>query len=190
VAFASTWSIPIAEPSVSIPVDLVVGRVARPHGVRGELLVDVHTDEPSQRFAAGAALAATLRSGERRTVTVAVARPHGARLLVRFDAVADREAAEAMRGALLTVDSATLPPPSDPDEFYDHQLEGLSAVLADGTVVGTVTEVVHGGGTELLAISREDGAEALVPFVRAIVPTVDLEAGRIVLTPPEGLLES
>jgi len=170
-------------------VDLVVGRVARPHGVRGELVVDVRTDEPEQRFAAGVSLAATLRSGERSTLVVVVARPHGARLLVRFDAVADRYAAEALRGALLTVDSSELAAPSGPDEFYDHQLEGLSAQLADGTVVGTVTEVVHGPGGELLAIAREGRQEALVPFVRAIVPTVDLDAGRIVLTPPDGLLE-
>jgi 16S rRNA processing protein RimM len=170
-------------------VDLVVGRVARSHGVRGEVVVDVRTDEPEQRFAAGAAMDARLRSGEHRTLTVRNARPHGTRLLVAFDAVADRDAAAALRGALLTVDSATLSSPSDPDEFYDHQLEGLSAVLSDGTVVGTVTEVVHGPGTELLAIHREGRPEALVPFVREIVPTVDLDAARIVLTPPEGLLD-
>ena len=170
-------------------MDLVVGRVARPHGVRGELVVDVHTDEPEQRFAAGSSVAARLRTGDRRTLTVRNARPHGVRLLVVFDAVADRAAAEALRGALLTVDSSTLARPSDPDEYYDHQLEGLSAVLADGTVVGTVAEVVHSPGTELLAIHREGLSEALVPFVRDIVPTVDLDAGRIVLTPPEGLLD-
>ncbi len=101
-----------------------------------------------------------------------------------------------MRGALLTVDSSTLPPPSDPDEFYDYQLEGLSAQLADGTVVGVVTEVVHGPGGELLVITRGDddgngggGSEVLVPFVRDIVPTIDLDAGRLVLTPPDGLLD-
>jgi 16S rRNA processing protein RimM len=174
-------------------VDLVVGRIARPHGVRGELVVDVRTDEPEHRFAVGAALAVHLRSGERSTLTVTAARQHGARLLVRFDAVADRDTAEALRGALLTVDSSTLPPPSDPDEFYDHQLEGLSAHLADGTIVGVVTEVVHGPGGELLVIARGDddggGSEVLVPFVRDIVPTIDLDAGRLVLTPPEGLLD-
>ena len=162
--------------------------MSRPHGIRGELVVDVRTDEPEQRFAAGSALTAVLRSGERSTVTVAAARPHGVRLLVRFDAVAGRDAADAMRGALLVVDSATLPPPSDPEEFYDHQLEGLSAELSDGTVVGVVAEVVHGPGGELLVIDR-DGAELLVPFVRYIVPTVDLDAGRLVLTPPDGLLD-
>lgn len=169
-------------------MDLVVGRVARPHGVRGELIVDVRTDSPDQRFAAGTALAAQLRSGEQRTVIVAAVRQHGARLLVRLDGVADRDAAEQLRGALLTVDSATLPPPSDPDEFYDHQLEGLVAQLADGTTVGVVTEVMHGPGGELLVIERDGGPQVLVPFVRDIVPTVDLDGGRLLLTPPEGLV--
>lgn len=171
-------------------MDLVVGRVARVHGVRGELVVDVHTDEPAQRFAAGAAVCAQLRTGERRTLTVALARPHGTRLLVQFGEVTGREAAEAMRGARLLVDSARLPPPADPDEFYDHQLEGLAALLADGTVVGVVSEVLHGPGGELLAIAREGGGpELLVPFVLDIVPTVDLAAGRLILTPPDGLLD-
>lgn len=170
-------------------MDLLVGRVARAHGVRGEVVVAVHTDEPGQRFAAGATLFAQLRTGERRTLTVAAARQHGGRLLVAFDAVSGRDAADALRGALLLVDSARLPAPSDPDEFYDHQLEGLAAHLADGTVVGVVVEVLHGPGGELLAISRDGGAELLVPFVRAIVPTVDLTAGHLVLTPPDGLLD-
>jgi 16S rRNA processing protein RimM len=167
----------------------MVGRVARVHGVRGELVVDVHTDEPGQRFATGAAVCAQLRTGERRTLTVAAARPHGARLLVHFDAVTGRDAAEVLRGALLLVDSARLPPPADPDEYYDHQLEGLAAQLADGTVVGVVSEVLHGPGGELLAIARAGGGpELLVPFVLDIVPTVDLTAGRLILTPPDGLL--
>ena len=170
-------------------MDLVVGRIARPHGVRGELVVDVRTDEPEQRFAAGNSLAATLRSGSRTTLTVASARPHGVRLLVRFEAVDGRDAAEALRGALLTVDSSDLPPQSDPDEFYDHQLEGLTARLPDGTVVGVVTEVMHGPGGELLVIARDGGQEALVPFVHDIVPTVDLDTGHLVLTPPDGLLD-
>lgn len=169
-------------------MDLVVGRVARAHGIRGELVVDVRTDEPQQRFAVGATLAARLRSGEHAALTVAACRPHGPRLLVAFRGVAGRDAAEALRGALLIVDSADLPPPSDPEEFYDHQLEGLRAELLDGSVVGVVTEVLHGPGGDLLAIDR-DGAELLVPFVHAIVPTVDLDGGRLVLTPPEGLFD-
>ena len=170
-------------------MDLVVGRVARAHGVRGELVVDVHTDEPEQRFAAGSTLVARLRSGGQSTLTVVSSRPHGSRLLVGFDGVVGRDAAEALRGALLTVDSADLSPPSDPEEYYDHQLEGLSAELADGTAVGTVVDVLHGPGTELLVIARDGDSELLVPFVHDIVPTVDLDGGRLVLTPPEGLID-
>lgn len=173
-------------------MDLVVGRVARAHGIRGELVVDIRTDEPDRRFVAGAGLVAVLRSGERRAVTLALVRPHGVRLLVTLEGVQDRDTADTLRGALLVVDSAQLPPPSGPDEFYDHQLEGLTAYLTDGTQVGVVTEVIHGPAGELLVLARGDGAEAsecLVPFVLDIVPTVDLEAGRLVLTPPDGLLD-
>jgi 16S rRNA processing protein RimM len=169
-------------------VDLVVGRIARAHGIRGEVVVDIRTDEPDRRFVAGAGLVAVPRSGERRAVRLLAVRQHGVRLLLTLDGVSDRDTAEALRGVLLVVDSADLPPPSDPDEYYDHQLEGLAAHLADGTLVGTVSEVLHGPGGELLVITREDGDEALVPFVVDIVPTVDLDAGRLVLTPPDGLL--
>lgn len=169
-------------------MDLVVGRIARAHGIRGEVVVDIRTDEPDRRFVAGAGLVAVLRSGERRAIELTTVRQHGARLLLGLGGVSDRDTAEALRGTLLVVDSADLPPPSEPDEYYDHQLEGLAAHLADGTLVGTVREVLHGLGGELLVITREDGDEALVPFVTDIVPTVDLAAGRLVLTPPDGLL--
>jgi 16S rRNA processing protein RimM len=171
-------------------VAVAVGRVARSHGVRGDTVVEIRTDEPDRRFAVGARLDAQLPDGQRRTLVVTGARPHGGRLLVRFASVHDRDAAEALRGALLTVDSATLPAPADPDEFYDHQLQGLTAQLADGSTVGVVTDVLHGPGGDLLVIARDgDEGEVLVPFVRDIVPTVDLTAGRLVLTPPEGLLD-
>jgi 16S rRNA processing protein RimM len=169
--------------------EVVVGRVAKAHGIRGELTVDIHTDEPDLRFAIDTALRARLRDGTQRPLTVAAARPHGDRLLVRFAEVPTRDVAESLRGALLLVDVADLPPSRDPDEFYDHELEGLAAVLADGTTVGTVLEVVHGPGGDLLAVTLPDGHEALVPFARAIVPEVDVAGGRVVLDPPEGLLE-
>lgn len=170
-------------------MDLVVGRIARAHGIRGEVVVDVRTDEPDRRFVAGTGLVALLRSGERRVLTLTTVRDHGVRLLVGLETVSDRDTAEALRGALLVVDSEQLPPPSDPDEYYDHQLEGLSAHLADGTLVGTVSEVLHGPAGELLVIARDGGGEAMVPFVMDIVPMVDLDAGRLVLTPPDGLLD-
>ena len=172
------------------PLVLLVGVVLRPHGLRGELVVDVRTDSPDERFFPGAVLARAGAGGEVvGSVTVESARPHSGRLLVRFIEAPDRTAAEALRGARLLVDAAALPPTDDPDEFHVHQLEGLSAELVDGTVVGTVRDVVHGPGGELLVLARPDAPDALVPFVREIVPTVDLDGGRVVLDPPDGLLD-
>lgn len=166
-----------------------MGIVARAHGLRGEVVVDVRTDSPEQRFAPGSRLDAHRPGVPDRVLTVAAARPHSGRLLVTFAEAPDRDAAEALRGARLTVDAASLPPTDDPDEFHVHQLEGLRAELLDGTVVGSVREIVHGPGGELLVLARTDLPDALVPFVRAIVPVVDLDGGRVVLDPPEGLLD-
>ncbi|GAB3501404.1 ribosome maturation factor RimM [Amycolatopsis cihanbeyliensis] len=173
-------------------MEVVVGRIAKAHGVRGELTVEVRTDSPELRFAPDSVLTARSRGGESRQLTVTAARQQtGGRLLVRFAEVPGRERADALRGLLLFADTAELPPIEDPDEFYDHQLEGLRVELTDGSTVGTVREVVHSPAGELLAVERDgkDGAVTLVPFVRAIVPEVDPVAGRVVLDPPEGLLE-
>ncbi|GAA3866585.1 ribosome maturation factor RimM [Saccharothrix violaceirubra] len=171
-------------------MDVVVGRVAKAHGITGELAVDVRTDSPDTRFAEGSVLNAKLRDGTSRDLTVTAARHHAGRLLVRFEEVVTRDVAETLRGTLLLGSTADLPPTGDPDEFYDHELEGLNVELLDGTVIGTVREIVHGPGGELLVVRREGGADALVPFVREIVPTVDVTARRVVLDPPEGLLDA
>jgi 16S rRNA processing protein RimM len=169
--------------------EVVVGRVAKAHGITGELAVEPRTDEPDSRFALDAVLRAQLKDGTRRPLTVASTRQHNTRLLVRFAEVLTRDVAETLRGALLLVDVADLPPPEDPDEFYPHELEGLAAQLVDGTAVGTVSEVVPGPGGDLLLLDLADGRAVLVPFVRAIVPEVDVPGRRVVLDPPEGLLE-
>ncbi len=162
----------------------------RVHGLRGEVVVDPHTDSPAERFAAGALLAARdSRGAPRPPLRVRGSRAHSGRMLVTFDGVDDRTVAEELRGVRLLVATSALAPPDDPDEFHAHQLEGLRAELADGTSVGTVREVVHGPGGDLLVLRRPDADDALVPFVTAIVPTVDLPGGRIVLDPPEGLLD-
>jgi 16S rRNA processing protein RimM len=173
----------------SIRVEFLVGIAVRAHGLRGEVVVEVRTDSPEERFNPGAVLLARRRGVPDRTLTVESARAHSGRLLVRFAEAADRDAAESLRGTQLLVDSDAVEPPADPEEFHVHQLEGLRAELADGTAVGTVREVVHGPGGELLVLARPDRSDALVPFVHAIVPTVDLDGGRVVLTPPEGLLD-
>jgi 16S rRNA processing protein RimM len=168
-------------------MQLVIGQIVRPHGVRGEVVVEVTTDEPASRYLAGAALVTDpVATGP---LTIESVRPHQGRLIVAFDGVLDREGAEALRGVRLCVDSADLPPPEDPDEYHDFQLVGLAAVDEAGTALGEVVGVEHGPAADLLVLGRPDGRRSLVPFVRAIVPTVDLAARRVVLTPPEGLLD-
>jgi 16S rRNA processing protein RimM len=169
--------------------EYLVGVVVRAHGLRGELVVEVHTDSPDERFAPGVPLIAQRPGAPAGTLTVESARPHSGRLLVRFVEAPDRDAAEALRGTRLLVTADVITAPADDEEFHVHQLEGLRAELEDGTVVGSVREVVHGPGGDLLVLARPERPEALVPFVLAIVPTVDLAAGRLVLTPPEGLLD-
>ncbi|MFY9917769.1 MAG: ribosome maturation factor RimM [Mycobacterium sp.] len=170
-------------------MDLVVGRVVRAHGITGELVVEVRTDDPDTRFAPGARLRARPKNGPERTYVIDSAREHSGRLLVRLDGVVDRNAADALRGNIFLVDTEDLPPINDPDEFYDHQLEGLRVVTTDGRLVGNISEVLHTGAGELLSVTSEAGAEILVPFVSAIVTEVSLENQTVEIDPPEGLLE-
>jgi 16S rRNA processing protein RimM len=170
---------------------VVVGRIGRPHGVRGQVTVEVRTDDPDLRFAPGARL--LTEPAARGPLTVDAARWHSGTLLLTLvlpdgTVVADREAADELRNTQLLVPVEDLPELDDPDSFYDHQLVGLAAVLPDGSPLGQVTGVRH-EGTELLVVRRPQGPELLVPFVNAIVPTVDLAAGRLVVDPPEGLLD-
>lgn len=169
---------------------LTVGRVVRPHGVRGEVVVEVRTDEPEARYAPGAVLRAE-RTGqaERTALTVRSVRPHQGRLIVAFEGVPDRTAAEPLRGTLLQVDSESVASPSDPDEFHDHQLIGLAAVDPAGEPLGTVVRIDHAPAADLLVLERPGGRTALVPFVAAIVREVELAGGRVVVDPPPGLLD-
>jgi len=187
VAGACGWM--SSTPTGDTGTEYLVGIAVRAHGLRGELVVELRTDSPDERFTPGVCLIAQRPGEPAGTLTVESARPHSGRLLVRFAEAPDRDAAEALRGTRLLVAADALEPPADDEEFHVHQLEGLRAELEDGTVVGTVREVVHGPGGELLVLARPDGPDALVPFVRPIVPTVDLEGGRLVLTPPDGLLD-
>lgn len=174
-------------------MELVVGRVVKAHGITGELVVDVRTDDPAGRFLPGTRLQLKAsRSGggrEAGEVVIETVRPHGGRLLVRLVGVSDRDAADTLRGSLFVIDSAELPPIDDPDEFYDHQLEGLAVRTGDGIPVGSVAEVLHTAAGELLSVRTADGREVLVPFVAAIVTSVSLEDGIVEIEPPEGLLE-
>jgi 16S rRNA processing protein RimM len=173
---------------------VIVGRIGRPHGIRGEVVIGVRTDEPDLRFAVGATLDAKSSpdgddgAGER--LTVASARWHSGQLLVGFAGITDRTAAGELTGSWLSVDSSQLPQIADPDEFRDHELIGLSVRTPAGDPVGVVTDVLH-YGQDLLVVRRAGGRdeECLVPFVKAIVPEVDVPGGVVVIDPPPGLLD-
>jgi 16S rRNA processing protein RimM len=172
-------------------VEVVVGRVGKPHGLRGEVTVDVRTDEPERRFAPGSTLRAEPPPGSAsslRSLTVAAARQHQSVLLVTFEELADRTAAEGARGIVLHASIPADESPEDPDEYYDHQMVGLAAYDVDGTPLGTVAGLVHGGAQDLLRVDTSDGREALVPFVKALVPEVDLAGGRVVIADRPGLV--
>jgi 16S rRNA processing protein RimM len=178
---------------------LYVGQIGRPHGIRGEVIVNVRTDEPEARFAPGSVLAtergaapppddpAAYRVPD--SLRVEAVRSHQGRLIVVFDGVYDRNVAEALRGVLLCVDSSDVAPPEDPDEFLDHQLVGLTAVNLAGQTLGEVTRIDHAPASDLLVLRLTEGRTGLVPFVKAIVPRVDLAAGRVVVDPPDGLFD-
>jgi 16S rRNA processing protein RimM len=188
---------------------VIVGRIGRPHGIRGEVVMGVRTDEPDLRFAVGAVLgldrtlpaSGSASAGEATAsgeLTVAAVRWHSGQLLVAFTGITDRTEAGELTGSWLSVDSSQLPDISDPDEFRDHELVGLSVRTASGDAVGVVTDVLH-SGQDLLVVraAHQEGAEGaddkggeyLVPFVKAIVPEVDIPAGLLVIDPPPGLLD-
>lgn len=168
-------------------VRVVVARVGRALGVKGDVLVDVLTDEPERRLVPGADV---LVMGSDRALRIESARPHGGRLCLHFAAVDDRTSAEALTGLMLEAERGDDERPEDPDEYYDEALVGLDVVTEAGERVGTVTEVLHLPGQDVLAVrGAPDSPEILIPFVAEIVPVVDLDAARVVITPPAGLLD-
>jgi len=171
-------------------IEVVVGRIGKAHGIRGDVTIDVRTDEPERRFAPGSVLRVEAPRGSTstlRTLTVERARWHSSRLLVVFEEIPDRTAAEAARGLLLHTAVPADESPEDPDEFYDHQLVGLAAYDVEGRALGEVTGLVH-GAQDLLTIRTPEGRDALVPFVKALVPAVDVAAGHVVIADRPGLV--
>jgi 16S rRNA processing protein RimM len=165
---------------------VVVGRVHRPHGLAGELSVEVLTDLP-ERFSPGSAFVWT-RGDERRDVRLEAARPHGARLLVSLAGVEDADAARELAGGDLCVDAAAAPPP--PEGFYlDRDVRGWACEDPAGRALGRVAALEQTAAGPMLTVALADGREALVPFVNGIVVTVDRAGRRVVLDPPAGLLE-
>src|SRR3954462_3785021 len=168
-------------------MQLVVGRIGRAHGIRGEVTVEVRTDEPELRLAPGAVLATDPASTG--PLTIETGRVHSGRLLLRFEGVRDRNAAEALRNTLLIAEVDPEVLPEEEDEYYDHQLMDLDVVTADGVEVGRITEISHLSSQDLFIVERPDGTEVLIPFVEEIVTEIDLEEQRAVIDPPPGLID-
>ena len=166
--------------------DLVIGRVGPARGLAGQVFVVPFTDAPEQRFAPGAVLRTD--PPHRGPLTVESSSFAGPKLVVRFEQVSDRIAAEALKGTHLVIDAGERPELDDPDEFYTSDLIGLAVTTVAGEDLGTVEDVLDIAGSDYLVLTVE-GAERLVPFVAAIVPTVDIAGGKVVIDPPEGLFD-
>lgn len=169
----------------------VIARVGKPHALRGEVTVQLHTDDPESRLVPGAVLEtrAAAGSGVPRTLTLATTRVHRGIWLLGFEEIPDRTGAESLRGTRLLLGEEPEDDESDEDAWYEADLVGLTAVTPDGVVVGEVTALDIGAAQDRLVLRRPDGREALVPFVEAIVPEVDPDAGRLVVDAPPGLLD-
>lgn len=170
---------------------VVVGRIGRAHGIRGDLTVDTRTDEPERRFAAGASVLCRVGTLER-TLTVVSARPHAGRLIVRFAEVPDRTAAEQLHGGVLEAEVDLDETPDEDDAWYDRHLVGLTVLVA-GAPRGRVREVLHLPAHDSLLIDLDAGAaparSVQVPFVSALVPEVDVEGGTVTVVDRPGLLD-
>jgi 16S rRNA processing protein RimM len=168
-------------------VQLVVARIGRAHGVKGEVTVEVRTDEPELRLAPGAVLATDPASAG--PLTIESGRVHSGRLLLRFKGVTERNAAEALSNTLLIAEIDPDELPEGEDEYYDHQLIDLDVVTGAGVEVGRITEISHLPSQDLFVVERPDGTEVLIPFVAEIVTDIDLEEQRAVIDPPPGLID-
>lgn len=168
-------------------MQLVVARIGRAHGIRGEVTVEVRTDEPELRLGPGAVL--TTDPASTGPLTIETGRVHSGRLLLRFAGVTDRTGAEALRNTLLIAEIDPEELPDGDDEYYDHQLMDLDVVTEDGEEVGRITEISHLPSQDLFIVERPDGSEVLIPFVQEIVVEIDLEEQRAVIAPPPGLID-
>jgi len=164
-------------------IEVLVGRIGRAHGLRGEVTIQLTTDSPEQRFAPGSRLS----SPDSGSFTVRTFRWQSGMLVVGFEQAADRSAAEALRGTELWATVLAGDAAAD-DEYHDTVLIGLAAVDPAGRQLGTVARVLHLPAQDVLVLNTPDG-ERLVPFVTALVPEVDPAAGRLVIEPIPGLLD-
>ena len=180
-----TWWIQISKST-----KLRVGRFLKAHGLKGAIKLELYTDSPNERFVPGAVLELQVPEESPwfgKTVTVSELKWFNSSPVLFLKDVSDRTAAESLIKAILLVEQPLDVSPQEPDAWYDHQLSGLK-VLRDGVEIGTLVRVDHMPAQDLLVIKTEE-AEVLLPFVKAFVPKVDVEAGVIEITPPGGLFE-
>jgi 16S rRNA processing protein RimM len=188
---ASTWWTPISREVVPNKTQLRVGRLTKAHGLKGAIKVELYTDDPGRRFVQGAVFTLqvpTTSAWHGKTLELIELKWFNSHAVAFFKDVPDRSAAEALVKAILWVDQDLDESPDEDDAWFDHQLVGLS-VIRDGVKVGVISLVDHLPAQDLLHVTTDDGGEVLVPFVKAIVPSVDIAAGTLTVTPPAGLFE-
>lgn len=181
----STWLTPISSKTT-----LRVGRLVKAHGLKGAIKLELYTDSPNERFVPGAVLELQVPETSPwfgKNITVKELRWYNQAPVIFLEGIDDRNQAETLIKAILLVNAETASLPAEPDAWYDHQLVGLK-VIRDGLEVGKVTRVDHMPAQDILAIETSNG-EVLLPFVKALVPAVDIKAGEVTITPPGGLFE-
>lgn len=164
-------------------MQLTVATVGRAHGLRGEVALDVRTEAPQERLAVGSVLATD--PPDAGPLTVVRTREQAGRWYATFAEASDRTAAESLRGVALVVE---VDASGEEDAWYPHELVGLRAERPDGTLIGEVEALEPLPAQDALVVREVGGQRTLVPFVRAIVPVVDVPGGRVVVDPPAGLL--
>ena len=167
-------------------MDVVVGRLGRPHGVHGEISVEVRTDDPENRFAIGAKI--TVKENNKK-LTVASTRWHLSRLLIKFEEIQDRTQVDAVRGKLLVVEVDPNEATLENNQFYEFQLIDLDVFNTNNEKLGVVKEVLPGSAQALIVVKTLDNKEVMVPFVNQLVPEVDIKNKRVVMNPPSGLFD-
>ena len=167
-------------------MDLVVGRLGRPHGVHGEISVEVRTDEPEIRFAKGSKLSLKETNNQ---LTVLSSRWHQEKMLVKFEEITDRDLANDIKGKTLVIEIDPNSIETKKDQYYEFQLTGLNVIDINEKTLGQIKEVITGLAQDLLVVETEEKKEVLVPFVKQIVVNVDLNKKLITMDPPRGLFD-
>jgi 16S rRNA processing protein RimM len=173
---------------MSRPQLVLMGRAAGAFGVAGELKVYSHAEDPQVFLRAG-----TVYIGPNpetaRAYTLQSQRPHAGRLLFRLEELGNREEAEALGGQWVYVDRSVLPPLAE-DEYYWYQIKGAQVETAGGLKLGRLEAVLDHGAHELWVVKSDEGREAILPVIEGFIKEMDLKGGRLVVEPPEGLLEA